>query len=182
VKLLADILAQRPESVSAKSRLAAQHGLMAGILRDRGEAEEALRRYDEGLHLLEGLVVGADADPLARFRYALLNWEKGRMLGFSGKRDEEIAHQEKSLEILLSLLESSYGVSRGETIRRSIGYLLGDLGHAREAAGEKPAAEAAFGEAVKIWESLHRDRPASEEYEEALDWNRQRLAEFRPAE
>lgn len=181
-KLLADILAQRPESVSAKSRLAAQHGLMAGILRDRGEADEALRRYDEGLHLLEGLVVGADADPLARFRYALLNWEKGRMLGFSGKRDEEIAHQEKSLEILLSLLESSYGVSRGETIRRSIGYLLGDLGHAREAAGEMPAAEAAFGEAVKIWESLHRDRPASEEYEEALDWNRQRLAEFRPAE
>ncbi|MCU0794500.1 MAG: hypothetical protein MUF31_01050 [Akkermansiaceae bacterium] len=181
-KLLTEILSQRPESASVKSRLAAQHGIMAGILRDRGESEEALRRYDEGLHLLEGLVVGDGADPLARFRYALLTWEKGRMLGFAGDRKSEIAHEEKSLEMLLVLLESSYGVSRAESIKRSIGYLLGDLGHAREAAGEKDGAEAAFGEAVKIWESLHRDRPASEEYEEALDWNRQRLAEFRPEE
>ena len=181
-KLLTELLAQRPESASVRSRLAAQHGLMAGILRDRGESKEAMQRYDEGIHLLEGLVAGADADPLARFRYALLIWEKGRMLGFSGERKEEILHQERALDLLLVLLESTYGVSRGESLKRSIGYLLGDLGHAREAAGDRQAAEAAFDEAVRIWEGLHRDRPASEEYEEALDWTRQRLAEFRPAE
>ena len=179
VKLLTDILPQRPDSAIARSRLAAQRGLMAGILRDRGEGEEALELYDEGLRLLEGLTVGENADPVARYRYALLTWEKGRMQGFSGDRTAEIAGEQKAVEILNELLETPYGVARAEQIRRSLGYLLGDLGHAAQLAGQDELSSSAFTEAVKTWENLSRERPGSEEYEEALAWNRQRLDDVR---
>ncbi|GAA5483435.1 protein kinase domain-containing protein [Haloferula sargassicola] len=178
-KLLTDILPQRPGSAEAKTRLAAQHGLLAGILRDRGEADEALNRYNEGLRLLEGLTVGEDADPGAIFRYALLTWEKGRMVGFTGDRAKEIEYEQKAVGMLDDLLETPYGVTRSEQIQRSRGYMLGDLGHAAEMNGDKTLSADTFSQAVKVWEELHRERPASEEYEEALAWNRQRLAEFR---
>jgi len=179
VKLLTDVLPQRPDSVIARSRLAAQRGLMAGILRDRGEGKEALELYDEGLRLLEGMAVGENGDPMARYRYALLTWEKGRMLGFSGKREEEIEGEQHAVVMLEQLLETPYGVARGEQIRRSLGYLLGDLGHAAQLAGKDDLSSSAFTQAVKTWENLNRERPGSEEYEEALAWNRQRLDDVR---
>ncbi|BCX49718.1 hypothetical protein HAHE_36260 [Haloferula helveola] len=175
VKLLLDILPQRPDSAIARSRLAAQRGLMAGILRDRGESEEAMELYDEGLRLLEGLAIGDNSDPVARYRYALLTWERGRMLGFSGKRDAEIEAEEKAVQMLENLLDTPYGIARGEQIRRSLGYLLGDLGHAAQLAGNGDLSSSSFTRAVKVWEQLSRERPASDEYEEALAWNRQRL-------
>ena len=178
-KLLTDILPQRPDSTLAKTRLAAQQGLLAGILRDRGEAEEALARYNDGLRLLEGLTVGENAQPGPMFRYSLLLWEKGRMLGFTGDRASEMDLERRALDILHNLLEKPYGISRAEQIQRSRGYILGDLGHAAEMAGDKTLSADVFSQAVAVWEELHRERPESEEYEEALAWNRQRLAEFR---
>ena len=175
VTLLTDVLPQRPDSAVARSRLAAQRGLMAGILRDKGKQEEALELYDEGLRLLEGLTVGEKSDPVARYRFALLLWEKGRMLGFSGERAQELEHEERAARMLEDLLETSYGAGRSEQIRRSLGYVLGDLGHAAQLAGNAARSREAFSEAVKVWEALSEDRPGSEEYEEALAWNRQRL-------
>ncbi|MGB6219816.1 protein kinase domain-containing protein [Haloferula sp.] len=175
VKLLLEVLPQRPDSVVARSRLAAQRGLMAGILRDRGEREEAIELYDEGLRLIEGLTLGDDADPVARYRFALLTWEKGRMLGFSGDREKEITHEQKAVAILEQLLDDPYALSRGEQIRRSLGYVLGDMGHAAQLEENKELSAEAFSKAVKIWEELSRERPSNEEYQEALEWNRQRL-------
>ena len=175
VKLLEELVSKEPDNVEARSRLAAQRGLMAGILRDRGESGEALALYDEGLMLLEGLTVGEQADPMAKFRFALLTWEKGRMLGFDGKRTDEIEHEQRAAEMLQRLLDSAYGVSRGEQIRRSLGYLRGDLGHAAQLAGLEDLAAQSFRDGVKIWEELVRERPGSEEYDEALEWTRQRL-------
>ena len=179
VKLLTEVIPQRPDSVIARSRLAAQKGLMAGILRDRGDGDEALKLYDEGLRQIEGLTVGDAADPMARYRYALLTWEKGRMLGFSGKRTQEIEHHEKAVNMLDELLDTQYGVVHGEQIRRSMAYLLGDLGHAAQLQGMTDLSSSSFTRAVREWELLNRDRPGSEEYEEALAWNRQRLDSVR---
>jgi hypothetical protein len=124
------------------------------------------------------LTLGEKADPVARYRFALLTWEKGRMLGFSGERDKEVEHEERAVAILEELLESPYGVSRGEQIRRSLGYVLGDLGHAFQLAGKKESAAEQFSRSVKVWEVLSRERPGYEEYEEALEWNKQRLGDL----
>jgi hypothetical protein len=169
---------QRPDSAEVRSRLAAQRGLVAGILRDRGEAAEATRLIDEGILLVERVAVGGAADPVAKYRLALLLWQKGRMSGGDGKRDEELALEGRAAELLRKLDDSDYGLVRAEQIRRSLGYLLGDLGHAAQLADRPEMARAAFGEAVAVWAGLNRERPRNEEYEEGLAWSRQRLAEL----
>lgn len=178
VKLLEELMLQRPDSAEVRSRLAAQRGLVAGILRDRGEAAEATRLIDEGILLVERVAVGGAADPVAKYRLALLLWQKGRMSGGDGKRDEELALEGRAAELLRKLDDSDYGLVRAEQIRRSLGYLLGDLGHAAQLADRPEMARAAFGEAVAVWAGLNRERPRNEEYEEGLAWSRQRLAEL----
>lgn len=178
VKLLVEVLPQRPDSAEPRSLLAAQRGLVAGILRDRGESKEAMELYDEGLRLIEGLTVGEKADPVARYRFALLTWEKGRMLGFSGDREKEIEHEQKAVEILEGLLESPYGISRSEQIQRSLGYVLADMGLAAQLEGKKEVSATAFSKAVKVWDELSRERPGNEEYQEALEWTQRGLGDL----
>jgi tetratricopeptide (TPR) repeat protein len=178
VKLLEELMRQRPDSSDVRSRLAAQRGLVAGILRDRGEPAEALKLIEDGILLVEQVAVGESADPIAKYRLALLLWQKGRMSGADGKRDEEIALETRGVELLRKLVNSDYGLVRAEQIRRSLGYLLGDLGHAAQLSGQQAMAEAVFGEAVEVWAQLNRERPHNEEYEEGLAWSQQRLKEL----
>lgn len=177
-ELLEGVLPQRPDSAVARSRLAAQKGLMAGLLRDQGKQEEALGLYDEGIRLIEALAVGEDAEALAKYRLALLRWEKGRMMGFMGKREAERELERESAAALEELVDTSYGVVRSEQVRRSLAYVLGDLGLASQLAGDDEEARESFSRAVTTWAELQRERPSSEEYEEALEWNRQRLSEL----
>jgi eukaryotic-like serine/threonine-protein kinase len=178
LKLLEEIIRLQPGDPDARSLMAAQKGLLAGIYRDRGEAKKAAEFLESGLQLLEDIAVGEGADPVAKYRQALLRWQKGRMLGSQGQRAEEIALEQKAAESLRNLLESGYGVSHAEQIRRSLGYVLGDLGHASQLLADKAAAQKIFAEAVSVWESLYRERPHSEEYEEGLSWSKQRLQDL----
>jgi eukaryotic-like serine/threonine-protein kinase len=176
VKLLEELMRQRPDSADVRSRLAAQRWLMAGILRDRGEQEEAMKLIEEGILLVERLSVGSAADPVARYRLALLLWQKGRMIGVDDKRlGEEIELESRAAEMLRKLKDSDYGLVRSEQIQQSLGYLLGDLGHAAERAEKKELAQSVFAEAVAVWAELNRERPQNQEYEEGLAWSRRRL-------
>jgi hypothetical protein len=178
VEVLTHVLARGPDDPLARVRMAAQRGLMAGILLDRGESEEAMKLYDEGLRSLEPLVVGQDSDPLARFRYALLTSERALMLGFSGKREEEIAGGQRAVEMLEELLDTPYGNARGEQIRRSLGYVLENLGNAAHAAGKTDLVRTTFTRAAGIWENLARERPGNEEYEAGIASCQRWLADF----
>jgi tetratricopeptide (TPR) repeat protein len=178
VKLLEELMLQRPDSAEVRSRLAAQRGLVAGILRDRGEAAAATKLIDDGILLVERVAVGASADPVAKYRLALLLWQKGRMSGAEGGRVEELDLENRAAELLRKLDNSDYGLVRAEQIRRSLGYLLGDLGHAAQLAEKHEMARAAFGEAVSVWAQLKQDRPQNEEYAEGLAWSKQRLDEL----
>ena len=122
----------------------------------------------------------APGDALVSYRLALLWWQKGRMLGMAGQRDEEIAYISRARD-LLGQLESDQSASgpRPEQLQSSGAYLLGDLGHALQLAGQKNEAVAAFTDAVKLWEGLVSSRPKSEEYSESLAWVRQRLEDLK---
>lgn len=178
VKLLDDLVQKRPDSAEVRSRLAAQRGLMAGILRDRGESAKATQLIEDGILLVERVAAGTSADSVAKYRLALLLWQKGRMSGAEGKRDAELELETRAADLLRQLDKSDSGLDRAEQIRRSLGYLLGDLGHAAQLAGRQELARAAFGEAVGVWEGLQHDRPRSEEYAEGLAWSKQRLDEL----
>ncbi|WP_367872939.1 hypothetical protein [Luteolibacter sp. Populi] len=175
VKLLEEVKSQRPEDPDVRSLLASQRWLMSRILRDRGNAAEALSVIDDGILLIEGIAVDESADPVAKYRLALLFWQKGLLLTSADQQEQAIDFQTRSAAILRKLGDSDYGLVRSEQIRRSLGYVLGDLGHASRLAKKPELAQAAFGEAVSIWSILNRERPQNEEYEECLAWSQQRL-------
>lgn len=173
IKLLDEILRKRPDSTVAAARKAAQLGLRAGLLRDAGKSDEALAAFEQGIKLLERQ--GADRDGMVAYRLALLWWQKGGMLGFSGKKDEEILLLGKAREALRGVEER--GAQSGvpaEELQRSSAYLLGDYAHALELADKTKEAKEIFREAITTWEGLAKSRPQSEEYQEGLEWIRQR--------
>jgi len=172
MKLLDAVLKERPDSTVAATRKAAQLGLQAGLLRDQGKAEEALKAFEDGIALLERQ---GEPDSLVNYRLALLWWQKGRMLGYDGKKAEELSLLFKSREALRELESvEGDGLLRIEELQRSSAYLLGDLAHALELAKKTDEAKNIYSEAVILWERLLKSRPQSEEYEEGLEWIRQR--------
>jgi tetratricopeptide (TPR) repeat protein len=174
--LLDQLLIEQPDHLEAIARKAAQLGLRAGILRDLGKAEEAIKDFDEGIRMLEGVRASSTADGMISYRLALLWWQKGRMLGTAGERDQEIVLIRKADDLLEQLAALPLaGELRPEQLQRSSAYLLGDLGHALQLAGKNEDAREVFGEALAIWERLVAYRPRSEEYNEGLEWCRQRL-------
>lgn len=180
MKLLDRLVVEQPDNADAVSRKASQLGLRAGISRDRGQAAEALRDYEEGVRMLEAMQVAAPDHAMISYRLALLLWQKGRMLGMSGKRDEEIKLIARASD-MLSQLETGIaaGGPRPEQLQSSGAYVLGDLGHALQMADQREKARQVFSDAVSLWESLLKSRPQSEEFSEGLSWCRQRLDDLK---
>lgn len=173
MKLLDGVLQRRPDSTVAATRKAGQLGLRAGLLRDQGKSKEALEAFEEGINLLERQ--GSDRDGMVNYRLALLWWQKGRMLGFAGKKEEELALIGKARNALRDL--EAKGDDSGvpsEELQRSSAYLLGDYAHALELSNKPTEAKGIYREAIVLWERLLKSRPQSEEYTEGLEWIRQR--------
>lgn len=179
LKLLDRLVVEQPNNAQAVSRKASQLGLRAGLLRDRGQAVDAMKDYDAGIQMLEDLRISSSGDTLVAYRLALLWWQKGRLLGMAGDRDQEISFIAKAKD-LLGQLEAvpSAGGPRRDQLQGYGAYLLGDLGHALQLANRKDEAKQAFTEAVALWNRLVASRPQSEEYTEGLAWCRQRLADL----
>ncbi len=180
MKLLDSLVVEQPDNAEAVSRKASQLGLRAGISRDRGLSAEAMKGYDEGIRMLEAIRASSPDNAVVCYRLALLWWQKGRMLGMSGLRNDEIALIGKARE-LLGRLESAPSISgpRPEQLQSTGAYLLGDLGHALQLASRKDDAVGVFTDAVSLWENLVASRPQSEEYSEGLSWCRQRLEDLK---
>jgi hypothetical protein len=101
------------------------------------------------------------------------------MMGASGDRSQELALISKGRDLLVTLDErTEYGLTRSDQLKKSLGYLLGDLGHAQTLAKKPDDAKKSFVQAVAVWEALSKSQPQNEEAEEALTWCRQRLKEI----
>ena len=179
-KLLAGLGASEAASSGATLLKASLLGLRAGMARDRGQAEMALGIYDEALRLIESLRASASTDAMPAYRLALLWWQKGRLLGDTGKRDEEIALLSQARDLLTSLdRPDAVNGPMPEEIRRAAAYLAGDLGHALQIANRGGDAARAFDHAVSLWEKLAAARPERGEYQEGLEWSRQRRGDLK---
>lgn len=180
MKLLDRLVVEQPDNAEAVARKASQLGLRAGIKRDKGFASEAMADYEEGIRMLEAIHASSPGNALVSYRLALLWWQKGRMSGMAGNRDEEIALIRRARDLLGRLeTDSSSTGPRPEQLQSSGAYLLGDLGHSLQLANKKSEAAQAFKDAVVMWESLLASRPQSEEYSEGLAWCRQRLDDLK---
>lgn len=177
--LLEILLREQPDNSEAISRLGAQRWIRAGLLRDRGKAAEALKLADDGIRILEGAHASDPGNGTVCYRLALLWWQKGRMMGASGDRAQELALIAKGRDLLVTLDErTEYGLTRSDQLKKSLGYLLGDLGHAQTLSTKPAEAKKSFEQAVAVWGALAKSQPQNEEAEEALTWCRQRLKEI----
>jgi serine/threonine protein kinase len=172
MSLLDRVLKKQPESRVANTRKGAQLGIQAGLLRDQGKSIEAMSAFNEGITILER----QPEHPMRDYRLALLHWQKGRMLGFSGKKEDELKYLSEADAALKKLqLMPDDESPRLENLQRSRAYLLGDLALALEMMQQKNVAEKVYREAIGVWEVLLKLRPNSEEYRSALEWSRQRI-------
>lgn len=175
VDLLEKLIREQPENAQVASRLAAQRGLMAGIIEDSGDSKTANVLLDEGIHYLESHVMGEKSDALASYRLAMLQWQKGRLTGNNSDRKAELALYQKSIALFQSLEKSDSPSLQPEQIKRSLGYLLGDAGHAAQLTKNAALAKEYFTQSVAIWQYLLTLQPKNEEYEDSLAWSRTRL-------
>lgn len=179
IALLEAVLQEQPQHQAAMLQLGIEMGTKAALRRDRGQTEEAAKLLDEGIRLLDAART-IDGSKVAAFRIALLQWQKGGMLGTSDESRNQALGCLLQARDALKALESS-GDSPGvtpEQIRRSLAYLLGDLGNAQLIAQKSDEAKRTFIEAVAMWERLTTARPKNPEYEEGLAWCKKRLEEL----
>jgi eukaryotic-like serine/threonine-protein kinase len=171
--LLDRLLKERPDSKEASMCKGIQLGIKASLLRDQGKSEDAMNALDQGLSILER----QEKYPVRDYRLALLQWQKGKMLGYSGKKDDELKLLIQADEALKNMQLSDDG-PRAEVFKKSRAYLLGDLAHVLELAKQNDRAEEIYREAMVVWEGLLKLRPKNEEYKSALDWSRQRVSKL----
>jgi serine/threonine protein kinase len=179
IALLEAVSQEQPQNGAAMLQLGIQMGTKAALRRDRGQTEESMKLLDEGIRLLDA-ARALDGSKVAAFRIALLQWQKGGMLGTSDESRNQALGCLLQARDALKALESA-GDSPGvtpEQIRRSLAYLLGDLGNAQLVAKKPEEAKRAFIEAVAMWERLTAARPKNPEYEEGLSWSKRRLEEL----
>jgi hypothetical protein len=99
------------------------------------------------------------------------------MLGYSGKKDDELKLLFEACESLKSIQFGNEGPGL-EGLKKSRAYLLGDLAHAHEMAKQNDRAEEIYREAIGEWNGLLKLRPNNEEYRSALEWSRQRVSKL----
>lgn len=184
IALLEPLHAERPMSVGITSRLASQLGLRAGLLQDRGLTGEARAEFEKAVAMLEPVANAAPGEPLAAYRLATLWWQQGRLLGSSGDREREIEQMSRSRELLESLVRETRPDPMSMELalpqlqlRRTLAYLLGDLGHAQQMAGHQERAASAFRAAEVVWRGLV-DHENDSEHSEGLKWCLQRIADL----
>jgi serine/threonine protein kinase len=167
------VLKERPDSKEANIHKGTQLGVKASLLRDLGKSEDAVKALEEGLTILGK----QEKHPKRDYRIALLQWQKAKMLGYSGKKDDELKLLFEACESLKSIQFGNEGPGL-EGLKKSRAYLLGDLAHAHEMAKQNDRAEEIYREAIGEWNGLLKLRPNNEEYRSALEWSRQRVSKL----
>lgn len=171
LKLLDQVIKEVPDSQMALIRKAGLLGIQGVLLRDQGKADEARKLFESGIGILENL----PEHPMRDYRLAILYWQKGRMLGFSGDRQGQIDLLAKADDALKLLQEQAKTEGPTvESLKRSRGYLFGDYALALEEADELERSKEIYQQAAEIWEKLLEKRPDNEEYTAALEWVKER--------
>ncbi|NNC88935.1 MAG: hypothetical protein HKN82_10805 [Akkermansiaceae bacterium] len=159
-------------------RLAGLKAVLAACQRDAGKGDIAMRLVDEGIrHAREALEKNSGSE-MAKFRLALLNWQKASLHGLNGERSEEIRLGTEARDALNGLLVSGGHYPTPRQLRRSLAYLTTDLGHAAQLAGNDGQAVKFFRESMGTWTALASLDRGNSEFEDGLDWAKERLREL----
>jgi tetratricopeptide (TPR) repeat protein len=178
-RTLSSLKDRNPADIEITMLKATLTGLRGGLLRDQGQFGSAMLSYNNAIGMLENIQSGA-ANPMIEYRLALLWWQKGRLMGDNGRRDEEVGMLVSARDMLANLdREDAVAGPPPEQVQRAAAYLAGDLGHALQIAGRNKDAAKAFNSSVSLWEKLAALRPERAEYQEGLIWSHQRRQDLK---
>ena len=178
VKKLSSLLAKMPGNPSVIFDLSSQNGILATFLRDEGKPAEAGMLLETAITSLRSVIAKEPEDWNARYLLASLKWQRAGILGQQGKKDEELKLGAAAHDELTALLKSGAKRPNPGTVRRSLAYLCGDLGHSADLAGKKDLAIGYLREAQECWKLLKADEGDQLEFREGHQWAVDRLVEL----
>ena len=178
VKKLSSLLAKMPGDPGVIFDLSSQNGILATFLRDEGKPAEAGKLLEASISSLQSVVTKEPEDWNARYLIASLKWQHAGILGQQGKKDEELKLGADAHDELTALLKSGAKRPSPGTVRRSLAYLCGDLGHSADLAGKKDLAIGYLREAQECWKLLKADEGDQLEFREGHQWAVDRLKEL----
>ena len=178
VKKLSSLLAKMPGNPSVIFDLSSQNGILATFLRDEGKPAEAGTLLETSITSLRSVITKEPEDWNARYLIASLKWQRAGILGQQGKKDEELKLGAAAHDELTALLKSGAKRPNPGTVRRSLAYLCGDLGHSADLAGKKDLAIGYLREAQECWKLLKADEGDQLEFREGHQWAVDRLLEL----
>ena len=178
VKKLSSLLAKMPGNPDVIFDLSSQNGILATFLRDEGKPAEAGKLLETSITSLQSVITKEPKDWDARYLIASLKWQRAGILGQQGKKDEELTLGAAAHDDLAALLKSGARRPNPGTVRRSLAYLCGDLGHSANLAGKKDLAIGYLREAQECWQLLKADEGDQLEFREGHQWAVDRLVEM----
>ncbi|MDE0825826.1 MAG: hypothetical protein OSA48_03350 [Akkermansiaceae bacterium] len=178
IKLCEDVLKQGRPFPRAKVLLGGHMSVVATCQHSKGDANGALAAVDKGIALVNEALDEEGNDELAPFRLALLKWQKATMSGFFGERADELIFGKEARAHLMTILGGKCHYPSKRQVRRVLAHLSGDLGVASLNAGQNDEAIKYFRESVALWVVLTKEEEENFEFEEGLQWARERLSEM----
>ena len=100
------------------------------------------------------------------------------MSGFFGERADELIFGKEARAHLMTILGGKCHYPSKRQVRRALAHLSGDLGVASLNAGQNDEAIKYFRESVALWVVLTKEEEENFEFEEGLQWARERLSEM----
>lgn len=159
-------------------RLATLKGVLAACQAEAGQAEIAMRLVDEGLRHVEEALEKNNGNHVARFRSALLHWQKAGLYGWRGESVRELQLGTLARNEIQALLDGGCAYPSKAQLQRSRAYLTSELGDAALIAGRDVEAVTYFRESMNAWSELAAGTEGMTEYEEGLDWAEERLRDL----
>lgn len=178
LELLKAAIDHPEESAGALIQLATQKSVLAACWGEIGRRKDALKLVGEGVEHV-GLALKLDAaDPLARYRLAILKWQEAGIRNRIGAHNESVRLGTEARSLLMALQQENVLRPSPLEIQRAFAYLTSDLGHSAQLAGRDGEAIRYFGESVKSWKSLTETDAGNAEFQEGLEWAQLQLREL----
>ena len=175
---LRSLLSKMPNDSRVIVDLASQQGILATFMRDEGNPTEAGVTLAKSIAALEKVIQTNPENWDARYLMASLKWQHAGILGQQGKKEEELKVGGEAHDELTTILKATAKTPHPATVRKSLAYLCGDLGHSADLAGEKTKAIGYLKEARECWKQLLSEKADDPEFREGHQWTVDRLAEM----
>ena len=180
LEILKQLVAENPGSEDFLYQKARRLAALGRARRDEGKRADAETMVNEAVAILSKVVADHPPNPYYSYQLALAEWQQAELLS-DLKKDREAL---QTMNVAMKRLEELLGREDVEPAQRrqihvSMAYLIGDLAHRLDEAGQKADALAAFQNAAKRWKEAADTFGEDAATVDALNWCNRRIEELK---